>query len=103
MRWDWPFNSGDRREPADGRHVAFVKVMEIRARFSLEILQDHFCGMHAHLHRGLRNTGQFLPVLYEVGEITTDKDFGMINGIERRSNHDASTPIGLHTKQAAEW
>jgi hypothetical protein len=44
MRWDWPFNSGDRREPADGRHVALVKVMEIRARLStLDILYEQAC------------------------------------------------------------
>ena len=69
-----PPDVGNRHVTTNRCHVAFVKIVKGCAGFPQSISAYHLRHMLPHLHSGLRNTSDPLPILLEVSKITTNED-----------------------------
>ena len=82
MRLEGPLNFGNSGHAANGGHVALVEVTESRAWLAVEIGGDHLADVVAHLHGGLRDSGDLVAVLLKVGEVAEDEDFGKARRVQ---------------------
>jgi hypothetical protein len=72
-----PPDVGNRHVTTNRCHVAFIEISEGCSTFPQSVFSDHLRHMLPHLHSGLRNTSDPLPVLLEVSKIATNEDVGI--------------------------
>ena len=101
MSLERPLHFGHGSHAADGRHVALVEIAKNGAALPGEVGCDDFADIIAHLHGGLRDARNLLAVLFEVGEVAEDEDFGEAGRIEIAVDDDAAAFVGRRTKRLA--
>ena len=98
-----PAEVGDRRGPADRRHVAEIAIAERPQRLLLERAQDVGDGVASHLDRDLRDAGQRPAVVAgQRREVADDEDVRRARDREVRLNQHAAGAIERHAERRAE-
>ncbi len=67
-----------------------------------EVGGDHLADVVAHLHGGLRDAGDLVAVLLEVGEVAEDEDFGQGRRVEIAVDDDAAALVDRGAEHLAE-
>jgi hypothetical protein len=63
-------------QAADGGHVSLVEVAKVGRGLPSRSAAITFGGVAAHLHGGLGNAGNRMPILLKMSKIAADEDFG---------------------------
>jgi len=81
------------RRASDYGEAALVVIMKRLGHLAASAFGDCFGDVAALLHRGWRDPGNQFAVLFDMGQVADDEDFGMTGDSQIGRDHHAALPV----------